>query len=269
MPYIIDLVRLAASAALAATPDRMSMKSICTNILDGYALGLARPEAIILDRDHMWLRKRFIVDEPDRAKFWRKLEAQYQTAQEGKKHERPPARWRKLFEEALPEPGVTLTYWRHTAGTGSLGRPRWLGYGIWRSGPMLREAKALVPSGWVRAHGAGGEGARLGLNDIARGRYRAPDPWYTAEGNLLIRRLSPNNRKINALGRRDALRLLQPDLLHAMGRDLAGVHLGLGERREAIRADLAKRKRRWFRTRVEAATTFVASEFAEWKKSAK
>ena len=171
-----------------------------------------------------------------------------------------------MFAVALPESSVTLAYWQHSAGTGSLGRPRWLGYGTWRSGPLLRECKELVPSGWTRARG---EGGRPRLNGIARGRYRAPDPWYEASGNLLVRRLSANNRKIDVADRRDAARLLHPDLLWAMGRDLAAVHLGVRDRRDALRKNLEKRKQRWFRTHVEAATEFVAREYAEWKKSAK
>jgi hypothetical protein len=54
-----------------------------------------------------------------------------------------------------------------------------------------------------------------------------------------------------------------------MGRDLAGVHLGVRDRREALKKDLAKRKQRWFRASVEAAAEFVTREHAEWKKSAK
>ena len=123
-----------------------------------------------------------------------------------------------------------------------------------------------MPSGWTRAHGGG---TRLRLNDIALGNYRAPDPWYGASGNLLVRRLSPNNRKINVEDRRDAARLLHPDLLWAMGRDLAAIHLGQRDRRDALRKDLEKRKSRWFRAQVEAAADFVAGEYAEWKKSAK
>ena len=68
-----------------------------------------------------------------------------------------------------------------------------------------------------------------------------------------MRRLSPNNRKINVEDRRDAARLLHPDLLWAMGRDLAAVHLGARDRRDALHKDLEKRKRRWFRAHVEAA----------------
>lgn len=183
-----------------------------------------------------------------------------------KNPEQPPTRWLKLFADALPEPSITLGYWRRTAGTGSLGRPRWLAYGTWHSGPLLREVKALVPSGWTRARRDSG---RQRLNDITRGRFRSPDPWYMASGNLLVRRLSPNNRKINVVDRHDAAHLLHPDLLWAMGRDLAAVHLGVRDRRDAMRKDLEKRKPRWFRTSVETASEFVAREFAEWKKSVK
>jgi len=263
MPYILDLLRLATSASLAASPRQLSLKAICANLVDGYAHGLEAPEAFVLDREHMWLRTRFIVDETARAMFWQKIESQYHALLARKKPERPPARWLKLFAKALPDTSVTLSYWRHTAGTGSLGRPRWLGYGLWHGGPLLREGKALVPSGWTRAHGGG---TRLYLNDIALGKYRSPDPWYAASGNVLMRRLSPNNRKINVEDRRDAARLLHPDLLWAMGRDLAAIHLGARNQSDRLRKDLDKRKRRWFRTQVENAVEFVSREFAEWKK---
>jgi Uncharacterized protein conserved in bacteria (DUF2252) len=266
MPYILDPIRLATSTALAASPKQISLKAICANILEGYEHGLEAPESFVLDRQHMWLRTRFVVSEADRAMFWQKIENQYHDLLAKKNPEKPPALWLKLFATSLPDASISLAYWRRTAGTGSLGRPRWLGYSTWRGGSLLREGKALVPSGWTRAHG---DGTRLRLNDIALGKYRAPDPWYAASGNLLMRRLSPNNRKINVEDRRDAARLLHPDLLWAMGRDLAAVHLGARDRRDALRKDLEKRKRRWFRTHVETATEFVAREYAEWKKSGK
>jgi len=266
MPYILDLVRLATSATLAAAPSQISLKAICTSVLEGYAHGLEAPEAFVLDREHLWLRSRFVVDEAARTKFWQKIEKQYRATLAEKRPERPPPNWLKLFAGALPDPAIRLAYWRRSAGTGSLGRPRWLGYGIWNGGPLLREGKALVPSGWTRAHGGG---TRIFLDQIAFGKYRSPDPWYAASGNVLMRRLSPNNRKISAEDRRDAARLLQPDLLRCMGRELAAVHLGARDRRDALRKDIEKRKRRWFRTHVETAAQFVRKEYAEWKKSAK
>jgi uncharacterized protein (DUF2252 family) len=49
MPYILDPLRLATSAALATTPDQISLKAICSSVLDGYARGskLRRPSCSI------------------------------------------------------------------------------------------------------------------------------------------------------------------------------------------------------------------------------
>ena len=265
MPYLLDLVRLAASAALATTRQRISLKSICRRLMEGYAEGLETPQAMVLDRDNLWLRKRFVVDEDQRTRFWQGIEKQHRAMLKQKKPELPPSAWRKLFAAAAPEGTPALAFWRHASGNGSLGRPRWRGYAIWRSAPLLREAKALVPSAWNRAHG----GKRLPLNAIACGCYRAPDPWYAAQKTVLLRRLSPNNRKIDVESQSDVMRLLQLDLLWYMGRDLAGVHLGLGDYRDVLRKDFATRKPRWFRANVERTTEFVAREYAEWKKSAK
>lgn len=261
MPYLLDVVRLATSAVLGSTRDQLSRKTICTSILDGYSRGIDSPEAFILDREHMWLRTRFVVSEADRAKFWQKVEDQYRKVTSAKTAPQPPAAWRKPFQKATPE-GIKLTYWPRTAGTGSLGRPRWLGYGTWRDGPLLREGKAVVPSGWTRAHG--GKGA-LRLNEIARAPHRSPDPWYEATGNVLIRRLSPNNHKIDSSNSD----LLHADLLWAMGRELAAAHLSDMSRRDAVREDLAMRKQRWLRDCVTRAADFVDEEFTAWRKSAR
>lgn len=266
MPYILDLVRLATSATLAASPSQISHKAICANLLGGYAQGLDAPEAIVLDREHLWLRTRFVVDEKTREKFWLKIEDQYLATLKKKLRERRAKPWLELFAAALPDRSIRLTYWRRTAGTGSLGRPRWLGYAVWHGGPLLREGKALAPSGWVLARGGG---SRIYLDDIAYSKYRSPDPWYAASGSPLMRRLSPNNRKINVEDRRDSARLLHPDLLWSMGRELAAVHLGRQEQREALLKDLQKRKRHWFLGQVESAAELVSREYAEWKKSAK
>jgi hypothetical protein len=263
MPYILDLVRLATSAVLAKPPSSLPVNDICASILDGYLHGLAAPEAFVLDREHMWLRKRFVVSEAFRAAFWKKMQAKHRGVTAQKKVERPPKAYRRVFAGALPEDGVQLVYWRRAAGTGSLGRPRWVGYGLWRGAPLLREVKALVPSGWTRVHGGS---RRLRVNDIAGGRYRSPDPWYAARGSLLVRRLSPNNRKLEIDDDLGAKELLDPDMLSAMGRELAAVHLGVDDRRDAVRADLEARKRRSFRRHVETAAEFVRGEQREWGK---
>lgn len=260
MPWPLDLVRLGTSAALASA-DGPPLKTICTNLLEGYMRGLEKPAAFVLDRDHLWLRERFNANEEQRAAFWRKIDKQHKKFCKGKL---PPQSWLPLFTTALPEPTVELDYWPRTAGTGSLGRPRWLGYGTWRDGPLLREGKGLVPSAWIRTHGGYGE---LQINALACGRFRAPDPWYRANGDVLLHRLSANNRKLEVKNKRDIAGLLDPIMLQSMGSDLAAAHLGVGDRRDALRQDLGDRKRGWLRAEVEKAAAFVTGEHKEWRKA--
>lgn len=264
MPYPLDLVRLATSAVLAKPRSSPSLQEICAAILDGYARGLVAPEPFVLDREHMWLRKRFVVSEGFRAAFWKKMQAKGEGAKARKKKAgQPGSSYLKAFAAALPEADIALVYWRRTAGAGSLGRPRWLGYGLWRGAPLVREVKALVPSGWTRAHGGS---KRLQVSEIADGRYRSPDPWYAALGSLLVRRLSPNNRKLEIDDMLGAKELLDPQMLTAMGRELAAIHLGTGEQRDAVRAHLEAVKRRRFRADVEAAADLTVREQRDWRK---
>ena len=58
-----------------------------------------------------------------------------------------------------------------------------------------------------------------------------------------MRRLSPNNRKIEADD--PALAHLSGRLLQAMGRELASVHLGVSDRRRALLRDLDRRESGW------------------------
>ena len=54
MPWPLDLVRLAASALLAGGE---SAGDICDAVWEGYAAGLAKPQSLILEREHRWLRR--------------------------------------------------------------------------------------------------------------------------------------------------------------------------------------------------------------------
>ncbi len=261
MPYILDLVRLATSAVLGQDRPRLATDAICTAITDGYDAALDNPKAFILDAGHRSLRQKFDVPEADRAKFWDKYDPTKQ------KLDKPGASYVKAVEAARPEPSVTFVYWRRTAGTGSLGRPRWVGAGSWRGGPLLREAKAMLPSGWLLAHKGGRGGLRC--EEIATGPFRAPDPWYHLIDKVLVRRLSPNNRKLAIEDAGGAGELINPKMLEAMGRDLAAVHLGTAGQAAAIKADLGARKRRWFGAAVEAAAEAISREQKAWRKACK
>jgi hypothetical protein len=256
MPYVLDLVRLATSAELGRPSRVYSGGMICASILEGYAKGLESPRPFVLDEEHAWLRELLIVSEQERAHFWDKI-AGLRNAPKP-----PPGRYRKIIQSAMPDGADIMKYTRRTAGTGSLGRPRWVGVADWRGGTVLREAKALVPSGWVRVPERGSR--KIRCLEIAMGRYRAPDPWYDVRKGVVVRRLSPNSRKIEV--KSQPAELLDPRMLRAMGHELANLHIGTGNRVRAIEKDFRKRKAHWLHDAMVAATKFVAQEFRDWTK---
>ena len=249
MPYALDLVRLAASGVLASQNGSISAATICRAVLEGYRLGLGAPQAIVLDRDWAWLRELLVVSDRQRERFWSKIEATRRAP--------APPRYRRALAAAMPERGLKMWTARRVAGTGSLGRPRWIGVADWQGAPVVREAKAALPSGWELARGRSGRVIRCA--ELAGGRYRARDPWYRVEEGMILRRLSPNNRKVEA--EKEGVSLLTHDMLHAMGLELANVHLGAGDRRDAILRDLASRKAGWLLADAKRAAAAVAAEF--------
>jgi hypothetical protein len=253
MPYVLDLVRLCASALLGRGRRRIMDEEICATILRGYRHGLRTPRPVVLDRDRLWLRELVVVSEKERAKFWKKV-----AAVRGKP---APERYLSAIVDAMPEPDISIKTARRRAGTGSLGRPRWIGIADWRGAPIVREAKALVTSAWSRAHGLSNREDPVG--EIANGQFRAMDPWYRIKDNVVVRRLSPNNRKIEVKKRESTL--FTSDMLQTMGFELANVHLGRSERRDAITQDLEKRKRGWLRTNARKASDAIMQEYKDWK----
>ncbi len=257
MPYALDLVRLAASATLALPSQQHRRNDICSAILDGYRKGLKKPRPFVMDEKYAWLRSLLAISEKKRASFWAKVAA-------AKPSKKPmPKGFRAAIATAMPEAGVEIgKFYPRSAGTGSLGRPRWVGVADWRGGLVLREVKALVPSGWTRAMGVRPRGLRV--REIANGRYRAPDPTYFANDRIVVRRLSPNTRKIEIEDEPHVL--LDPRMLQTMGRDLANIHLGTGDHRRAIERDLAKRKNSWLQRATAAAVKLVEDDFKQWRR---
>jgi hypothetical protein len=255
MPYPLDLVRLATSAMLARPSRDARGKDICAAILEGYGRGLADPRPFVLDQKRAWLRQLVIVPEDERAHFWTKMD-ELKPSKKG-----PAERYRAAIVGAMPDAGIEITkFGRRTAGIGSLGRPRWIGIADWRGAPVVREAKALVISGWTRVSGRGSQSLRC--KEIAFGRYRAPDRWYDVVDGIVVRRLSPNNRKIEVEKQPDEL--LDRRMLRAMGHEIANVHLGTGDQRKAIDRDLSRRRDGWLRESAGAAAKFVRGEHEEW-----
>jgi hypothetical protein len=255
MPYALDLLRLGVSAVLGCGGAGAG-EAMCADILAGYAKGLVDPHPVVLDRDHAWLRDLVNVPVAARKKFWDKIES---LPTNGTVAPKPYA---KALRAALPDPKIEIGFSRRVAGAGSLGRPRFVGIGSWRGGAVVREAKALVPSAWTLAHKGGSNALRC--YEIATGCFRAPDPWYRVADNIAVRRLSPNNRKLEA-GAQPA-DLASSKMLQAMGYELAAIHRGTADRHAAIAKDLHARQRRWLIGAIEAAADFVRSDYKEWTK---
>jgi Uncharacterized protein conserved in bacteria (DUF2252) len=256
MPYPLDLVRLATSALLARPSSGVGAKAVCAAIIEGYGEGLSDPRPFVLDEKHAWLRGLFEVPDVEREGFWKKIDKLARAPNA------PAERYRRVIAGAMPERGIDIKFRPRSAGTGSLGRPRWVGMAEWRGGRVVREARALVESGWT-AVGRGTRSRRC--KELAFGRYRAPDPWYDVVDAIIVRRLSPNSRKIEVDDGPD--KLLDARMLRAMGHELANVHLGSGQRRAAIDRDLNERKRGWLREAAAAATEFVTAEHREWTRT--
>lgn len=254
MPYVEDLVRLATSAALADDERNPDVANICDALCVGYRDGLKAPQPIGLDRKWAWLREKVLIPDEERHKFWKKIDA--------RDAESAPARFRNALEDAMPEKGMAFDTARRTAGTGSLGRPRWIGVADWQGAPIVREAKALLPSAWSVTNGV--RDAKILSGEISAGRYRSPDPWQSVAGGVVTRRLSPNNRKIEA-GTSD-FRLHGQKMLSAMGFELANVHLGTDGDAAAISKDFGARNAKWLASEVEKAATIVLADYKQFKK---
>jgi hypothetical protein len=201
------------------------------------------------------LRQLVEVGEKERAKFFDKI------AKAVAKPTRAPQRYRAALVKAMPAAGLKIrTARRLDAGAGSLGRPRWMGVAEWRGSPVVREAKALVMSAWARVHAPRATKIRGG--EIANGRFHSLDPWYRVEKGLVVRRLSPNNRKIEAKSL--AGKLVSGETLRLMGFELANLHIGVADKREAIARDLRRRKKGWLADAAQKAAKACRQDFNAW-----
>jgi hypothetical protein len=247
MPWALDLVRLAASALLA-DDNGPSAADIVRAIDAGYRKAINNPCPFILDRDHRWLRQMVVLPEAERTHFWDKFAGD-------------PVDIPKKFSDALardfPTPHTDLRQFPRTAGTGSLGRPRFVATAEWFGGPVVREVKILVPSGWTLANAPAD--TRIRTAEIATGLFRSVDPHYRAIDNLIVRRLAPNSRKIDV---KDAAGdLTSSDMLAAMGHEMANCHASDPARRAAIAADIATRDPEWLKDAARAAAQAVEQDF--------
>jgi hypothetical protein len=170
-------------------------------------------DARCLERDHKWLRKALTLPDSERRDFWEKFAALPVASKPA------PAAYAQALAASLPASCAAYVPKPRAAGTGSLGRPRFIAYTDWQGGPVLREAKAMLQSAWSLAHAPG----------IAPSTPRRSPPAACARRSALSagrrcagRRLSPSSTKIEIDRNPDLL--LSPDMLDLMGFEIGNCH---------------------------------------------
>lgn len=255
LPYTIDLVRLAASAALAIKLNhvRFTAAGACLAILEGYSAALeSGGEPLVLSEKHAWLREAVTSHLRDPVMFWEKFATLSSVKQ-------VPPGVMKLLKQAMPETNLKFRVAHRRAGLGSLGRERFTAIAEWKGGYIAREAKALLPSACVWATGARDNG--IYYAQILREMVRAADPFMVMREGWILRRLAPYCSRIELyqLPRGP----YAEKLLRVMGRELANVHLGTKGAVAALRRDLRARGPKWLQ---HASTAMVEATLKDWKQ---
>jgi hypothetical protein len=261
LPYAIDLVRLATSAALAITEGHLVLKekAACDAILEGYRQSLREHGGpFVLEEEHDWLRQIATSELRDPVHFWKKMDA-LPTLRGA-----IPASAAKAINRLLPEPGLKCRFARRVAGLGSLGHERFVAVTESCGSRIAREAKALVPSAVYWAEEAAGSSPIL-YESVIRRSVRDPDPFVRLFGHWIVRRLSPHCSRIelNLLPKnRDELRLL-----FAMGWETANIHLGSPKRVKKVGRHLENLKPTWLLVAARDMAKAVSQDQRAWNKA--
>ncbi|ANL38318.1 DUF2252 family protein [Rhizobium phaseoli] len=252
LPYTCDLVRLATSARLAPHLPGIN-KARAEAIVEGYRRGLKAPSPYFIDDRVPWMQA--LVNRPAT-----NIDA-FRTELSKASVAAPSLQISDVLREQLPAGTRDIEFRTWQRGGGSLGRPRFLAIGTWNGGGVVREAKALVPSAWERASGKIGPVGLFQL--VSTGRYRSPDPFLKVRSDFVVRRIASDSQKID-LSEEDAW-AYGPDLLEAMGADLAAIHLGGKVSADDIRSDLDGREPAWLHVAAKTLEKFVLDDFERWK----
>jgi uncharacterized protein (DUF2252 family) len=261
LPYTNDLVRLAASAALANSENQIALKpkEVCEAILSGYAEALEDGgEPLVLEEKHNRLRAMAFASSRNPRRFWKNL-----LDQEKKTRGSIPDAVEGIFDEIMPKTELPYRLVARVSGLGSLGRFRVVAIADWSGGKIAREIKALAPSAcaWAANHPTG----KTRYQSVLDRAVRCHDPFLQLKGSWIARRLSPHCCRIpldDLPQKRDEKRLL-----YSMGRETANIHLGSRDDLAAIRRDLKKRSSRWLHDASRAMVEATLDDWKDWKKS--
>jgi uncharacterized protein (DUF2252 family) len=273
LPFTSDLVRLATSALLEIQRQKddlakeeddtqeeekktppLSAEVAIAAIAKGYDDGLKKPPApFVLENHHPILRNLAIVKGKDAASEWKKIRKNGAV-----KSRTLDASVRDLLLTCLPPGSTNVRFYRRRAGLGSLGRERYVAVGAWYGGLVAREAKAAAPSAICMPQRKIASPLAEYRRIVALG-FRARDPHLRLADEWVVRRLSPESRKIEIaeiekLGK-------QKELLEAMGRELANIHRGTAGRAAHLQKFLATLPESWLQRAANAAAKRVQRDF--------
>jgi hypothetical protein len=260
LPYTNDLVRLAASVKIVNDLGALniSVKEGCEIILRGYEEGLkAGGHPMILAEEEAILEQLGIKAIEPTKDFWKKLN-KLPSAMQGL-----PRDAKQALLKALPDNELDYKIVLRRAGLGSLGQRRFVAVADWKGGYIAREAKAMIPSActWLHRH----TGGRNSYYEKAiASAVRAPDPFQKTIGRWIIRRLSPDSNPIEIAclpKMRD-----EETLLHAMGSEIANVHLGDRRQVKRILNDLHHRKANWLSLAGKHMARVIEKEWKDYRK---
>lgn len=260
LPYTNDLIRLAVSAHLASEAGHLSLKKqdICDALLDGY-LQTMQDGGIpfVLEEQNDWLRRIALTDLRDPVRFWHKMEALPSATHD------VPVSAVDAMEHLFPARELEYRIATRVAGLGSLGHARYVAIAKWKEHWIAREAKALVPSSCYWAGNHHGPHEILYQSIIARA-VRCPDPFVHLRGQWIVRRLSPHCSRIELAGME--VQGSELNLLHAMGKETANIHLGTKSALKNILRHTGKQKRKWLHEATERMLEKVSDDWKTWKK---
>jgi uncharacterized protein (DUF2252 family) len=272
LPYLNDLVRLGLSAKLmlAEMPETsIAWESVCEELVEGYrdALsdavdGVVPVNPIVLAESNGWLARIAAEQAQDPQSFWKDLEAELHEVWEDDR--RLAA---QIAAAALPE-GCEPANWRvRVAGEGALGQPRYAMVARWHGGWIAREAKLLRLSAANWASATTTKDIRY-AQIVGRAR-RSVDPTLqlaeTGRQVWLVRRLAPDCRKIHGEKLRERM---EDKLLHAMGHEVANIHLGQPKRCRVALNHLngLGPHCEWLHEAVHACEAALKSDFDAWRE---
>lgn len=265
LPFTSDLVRLAASAVLAAAEAEIdvAVDQVCAPLLAGYRAGLRSGEPILVSDRHPTLVALTRRTEEDPETFWKKKLRAKDNPEIGARD--LPRGLESMFRASF-QPGAKLTFHaqRSPGGLGSLGRRRFTAVETRKGVHDAREAKALVPSAqyWITKQ----DDMPSQTATLLQHAIRIPDPFFQVHDRWLIRQLAPDIAKIDMPQPQDKRLALAPDLLRLMGRETANIHLGsrTGQDLGARLGSLDQALPRWLPRATDRMVATVRRDHAKW-----